>query len=69
MTVKHALCKSMPSPVNKQLYAQVKREIYTKYPKHSAYRSGLLVQEYKRRGGAYKGKQNKDEGAYTLVCF
>ena len=62
MTVKHALCKSMPSPVNKQLYAQVKREIYTKYPKHSAYRSGLLVQEYKRRGGTYRGKQNKDEG-------
>ena len=52
----------MPSPINKQLYAQVKREIYTKYPKHSAYRSGLLVQEYKRRGGAYRGKQNKDEG-------
>ena len=52
----------MPSPVNKQLYAQVKMEIYTKYPKHSAYRSGLLVQEYKRRGGTYRGKQNKDEG-------
>ena len=52
----------MPSPANKQLYARVKRGIYTKYPKHSAYRSGLLVQEYKRRGGTYKGKQHKDEG-------
>ena len=37
----------MPEPTNKKLYEEVKKEIYAKYPKHSAYRSGLLVQEYK----------------------
>ena len=41
----------MPEPTNKKLYEEVKKEIYAKHPKHSAYRSGLLVQEYKKRGG------------------
>ena len=52
----------MPEPVNKTLYEKVKEEIYSKYPKHSAYRSGLLVQEYKRRGGTYKGKESETDG-------
>ena len=52
----------MSTPANQKLYEQVKKEIYEKYPKHSAYRSGLLVQEYKRRGGTYKGKENKSSG-------
>ena len=59
----------MPDPTNKKLYEEVKKEIYAKYPKHSAYRSGLLVQEYKKRfkasgtkGSPYKGKEKKDEG-------
>ena len=47
----------MPIPSNKELYEQVK-----KYPKHSAYRSGLLVQEYKRRGGTYEGTESKNTG-------
>lgn len=46
-------------PINKRLYEQVKKEIYAKYPEHSAYRSGLLVQEYKRRGGKYRGDRSK----------
>ena len=29
---------------------------------HSAYRSSLLIQEYKRRGGEYIGKENKSSG-------
>ena len=33
--------------VKKIEYEEVKKEIYGKYPKHSVYRSGLLVQEYK----------------------
>ena len=53
---------NMPVPANKKLYEEVKAEIYAKYPKHSAYRSGLLVQEYKRRGGTYEGKKNDKEG-------
>ena len=49
----------MPEPTNKKLYEEVKKEIYAKYPKHSAYRSGLLVQEYKKRGGGYSGDKSK----------
>jgi hypothetical protein len=48
-----------PEPINKRLYEQVKKEIYAKHPEHSAYRSGLLVQEYKRRGGKYRGDRSK----------
>jgi len=50
------------TPANKERYEQVKKEIWKKYPIHSAYRSGLLVQEYKRRGGTYIGKASKEEG-------
>ncbi len=35
---------------DKILYEKVKKEIYLKYPKHSAYRSGLLVKKYKEGG-------------------
>ena len=51
-----------PTPTNMKLYNQVKEEIYKKYPKHSAYRSGLLVQEYKKRGGTYKGTESNTQG-------
>ena len=50
----------MSKPTNPDLYAKVKAEIYAKHPKHSAYRSGLLVQEYKARGGKYLGTHPKD---------
>jgi len=36
----------MPIPVDKKLYNKTKREIFKKYPKHSAYRSGILVKKY-----------------------
>ena len=49
----------MAEPTNKKLYEKVKKEIYAKIPKHSAYRSGLLVKEYKRRGGKYSGEKPK----------
>ena len=52
----------MSEPANKKLYEKVKAEIYKKHPTHSAYRSGLLVQEYKRQGGTYKGKEKQKEG-------
>ena len=42
-------------PSDPVLYARTKRYIYAKYPKHSAYRSGLLVQRYKKLGGTYTG--------------
>ena len=52
----------MSEPKNKKLYEKVKKEIYAKYPKHSAYRSGLLVKEYKKRGGKYIGEKPTNKG-------
>jgi len=52
----------MPTPSNKKLYEKVKKEIYAKIPKHSAYRSGLVVKEYKKRGGTYEGKKDSKKG-------
>ena len=43
------------TPTNKKLYARVKAEAKRKFAKWpSAYGSGWLVKEYKRRGGTYK---------------
>jgi len=47
----------MPQPRDKKLYNKTKQYIYKKYPKHSAYRSGLLVQEYKKRFSKKYGKK------------
>ena len=52
----------MTKPANPKLYQTVKDEIYKQNPTHSAYRSGLLVQEYKRRGGTYIGTKPKTKG-------
>ena len=41
--------KNKPKPANEKLYQQVKAEIYLKFPKHSAYRSGLIVKKYKQK--------------------
>ena len=38
----------MPIPVDKNLYNKTRRNIIKKYPKHSAYRSGILVKKYKQ---------------------
>ena len=35
-----------PSPKDKKLYEKIKKQVYKKIPKHSAYRSGLVVQKY-----------------------
>ena len=46
--------------LDKELYKRVKREIYAKMPAHSAYRSSLVVETFKDRGGRYKGAKPKD---------
>ena len=46
-------------PADSKLYEKVKAKIYKQIPTHSAYRSGLIVQEYKRRGGKYEGPKPK----------
>ena len=38
----------MPSPKDMKLYNKTKKKIYKKYPKHSAYRSGIVVKTYKQ---------------------
>ena len=45
-------------PTDASLYRSVKTRVYGKMPKHSAYRSGHLVQQYKR---AYKKKHGKTD--------
>tara|TARA_B100000902_G_C27300279_1_gene912383 strand:+ start:1788 stop:2159 length:372 start_codon:yes stop_codon:yes gene_type:complete len=60
----------MAIPVDKNLYNKTKRAIYKKYPKHSAYRSGMLVKKYKHTFTAkygkgrlpYIGKKSKKKG-------
>ena len=60
----------MAEPADMTLYEKVKKSVYKKYPKHSAYRSGLLVKEYKdqfndkygARKQPYKGKKKDNEG-------
>lgn len=39
----------MAHPKDMKLYNKTKKQIYKKYPKHSAYRSGILVKTYKKR--------------------
>lgn len=57
----------MNIPKDKDLYEKIKKEIYLKYPKHSAYRSGLIVKNYKdayqkkyKSNDSYIGNKNKD---------
>ena len=47
----------MSVPKNTKLYEKVKKFIYKKYPKQSAYRSGFLVKKYKELGGTYIGRK------------
>jgi hypothetical protein len=39
---------SSSKPSNLEIYNKIKEELFKRYPKPSAYRSGLLVQEYKK---------------------
>lgn len=53
----------MPEPTDKTLYNRVKaiaKKKFHVWP--SAYASGWVVKEYKRRGGKYRGKKNLKEG-------
>lgn len=47
----------MPSPTDPLLYEKVKKEVYAKYAKPSAYRSGALVKEYKEQFKAKYGNR------------
>lgn len=48
-------------PQDKALYNRVKTKLYKNMPLHSAYRSGILVQKYKK---AYREKYGKNTSPY-----
>ena len=52
----------MSKPANQELYDKVKKDIYAKYPKHSAYGFSLLVRTYKEQGGKYIGSKDSNRG-------
>jgi len=52
-----------PTPTNKKLYEKVKEEAKKKFKVWpSAYASGWLVKEYKRRSGKYSGRKTSSSG-------
>lgn len=53
----------MPTPTNPRLYRAVVAEARQKYERFpSAYASGWIAREYKKRGGKYRGRRNPKEG-------
>ena len=52
----------MSEPTNKSLYERITAKVKKRIPKHSAYRSGQIVKEYKEAGGKYSGKKNDKKG-------
>ena len=56
----------MNKPTDSKLYNKTKKQIYKKYPKHSAYRSGLLVKKYKKEfSKKYGTKKRSYSGTKT----
>jgi len=51
----------MAIPTDQKLYDSVKKKVYKKMPQHSAYRSGILVKEYKT---AFKKKYGEKKSPY-----
>ena len=53
---------SKPKPTDLKLYEKIKNKVYKKIKKHSAYRSGVLVQKYK---DAFKKKYGSKKSPYS----
>ena len=60
---------SKPQTKDMKLYNKVKEQVYKEIPKHSAYRSGIVVQKYKKsfkkkhgNKKPYTGKKTKKKG-------
>ena len=52
-----------PTPTDKKLYNKIKSQAKKKFKVWpSAYASGWLVKEYKRKGGKYSGKKSSSTG-------
>ena len=55
-----------PTPTDIKLYKKIKAKVYKDIPKHSAYRSGIVVQKYKKAfKKKYKGKKKPYKGKKT----
>jgi hypothetical protein len=52
----------MPNPKDMKLYNSVKSRVYKRIPKHSAYRSGVVVSSYKK---AFSKKYGKNKKPYS----
>jgi hypothetical protein len=52
----------MSLPKDKKMYSKIKTKLWKKHPKHSAYRSGLLVKTYK---ADFVKKYGKNKKPYT----
>tara|TARA_Y100001970_G_scaffold196195_1_gene238562 strand:- start:191 stop:901 length:711 start_codon:yes stop_codon:yes gene_type:complete len=59
----------MPEPVDQKMYNRIKKQVKKDIPKHSAYRSGIIVQKYKKAftkkygsKSPYKGKKTSARG-------
>mgnify|MGYP001436329321 CR=1 FL=1 len=53
---------SKNKPVDQKLYDRIKERVKSRIPKHSAYRSGIMVSEYKQ---AFKKKYGDKKSPYT----
>lgn len=56
-----------PVPLDQELYDKIKQDIYSKYPKHSIYRSMMIVREYLRQGGEYATAKTKKSSTKTWL--
>lgn len=64
------MTNTTPVPKDMKLYNKTKKQVYKKYPQHSAYRSGILVKTYKNKfeekygskKSPYSGKKTKKKG-------
>ena len=59
----------MSKPTDINLYNQIKEKVFKEIPKHSAYRSGILVRRYKEaflkkhgNNNSYRGNKKETEG-------
>ena len=55
----------MSKPRDLILYNKIKKKVYKSIPKHSAYRSGILVKKYKKSFKKKYGKKNPYIGKRT----
>ena len=55
----------MPEPVDKKMYNRIKEQVKRDIPKHSAYRSGIMVKKYKKAFAKKYGSKSPYKGNKT----